>query len=71
MVHLVFPLGYIAIGYFRHGLIYKIKDCNFLLSFTSPSLTHSKHSDNNVSVVFNPLKSTAYFYATRFTIQTF
>ena len=71
MVHLVFPLGYFAIGYSRRGLIYKIEDCNFLLTFTSPSLTHSKHSDNNISMVFNPLKSTAYFYATRFNIQAF
>jgi hypothetical protein len=37
-VHLVFPLGFIAIGHYRHGPIYEIEDCNFLLSFTSPSL---------------------------------
>jgi hypothetical protein len=71
MVHLVFPLGYIATGYYRHGLIHKIEDCNLLLSFTSSSLTHSKHSDNNISMVFNRLKSAAYVYATRFSIQTF
>ena len=70
MVHLVFSLGYIAFGYI--GLIYKIEDSPiFLLSFTSLSLAHSEHSDSNISMLFNALKSTAYFCATRFNIQTF